>query len=197
LSVRGSYFKSLFSGNWKEFADKKLEVPHVDPNVFERILKFLYTDSIGIETSVEAHEFLALADFYNLEGIRTVCETFFIRAVDIDSVFEIWNISINSGSILTELYNYCLRFFTENFYQCSASPAFLKMDRRLLKQALDFGNIDFSAENLMDVIIRWGHNNRPSDVDLLTFINDLLPPRTVFNKETKMFLLGELEAIFP
>jgi len=197
LSVRGSYFKSLFSGTWKEFTDKTLEVTQVDPTYFERMLKFLYTDFIEIENSTEAHEFLALADFYNLAGIRTACEKFFISAVEIDSVIEIWNISINSGSILTDLYNYCLRFFTENFYVCSASPGFLKMDIRLLKQALDFGNINFSSENLMDVIIRWGQNNRPSDVDLLTFINDLLPPRTVFNRETKMFLLGELEVLFP
>jgi len=196
LYARGSYFKSLFSGNWKETTFKTLEVEQFDPDNFGRMLEFIYTDNIILESSNEAFDFLALADFYNIGGLREVCETFFISAVDMDSIFEIWNISISNGVILNNLFNYCLQFFCDNFNQLSSTPGFLKMDKVLLKQTLDFGNINVSSDNLVEVILRWGKYNRPTDVTLLDFINDLLPPKTMFNLETKKFLLGVLD-IFP
>jgi len=190
LYARGSYFKSLFSGNWKETTFKTLEVEQFDPDNFGRMLEFIYTDNIILESSNEAFDFLALADFYNIGGLREVCETFFISAVDMDSIFEIWNISISNGVILNNLFNYCLQFFCDNFNQLSSTPGFLKMDKVLLKQTLDFGNINVSSDNLVEVILRWGKYNRPTDVTLLDFINDLLPPKTMFNLETKKVSFG-------
>lgn len=102
----------------------------------------------------------------------------------------------NQQTILAE---FCLKFFVQNFEEVSTSIGFLKLKKHLLKQALNTGNIECSAEFILHALKGWGrfqllnqdihclaHNGEEK---LQQFIEELLPPNTFFNYRNKMSLL--------
>jgi speckle-type POZ protein len=73
-------FAAMFLHPTKEMQTCEVEVKDVDPDVFQEVLRYLYTGLTRSTTmDVMAPGLLAAADKYLLEELKTRCETHLIR----------------------------------------------------------------------------------------------------------------------
>jgi len=82
-------------------------------------------------------------------------------------------------------------FFIENFLNCCQNNEYLDLDKDLFKMALDAGEIDADSATMFIVIRRWARFNSPKlEQSVDDIMIDLLPPKTLFNQNTKYRLLS-------
>ncbi|KAF4122719.1 BTB protein, partial [Geosmithia morbida] len=72
LSGHSKYFATLFNGNWKESADKRITISDFEPCIVEAMLQFMYsfdydTDSTGLVHDAEVYQ---IADKYDVPGLK-------------------------------------------------------------------------------------------------------------------------------
>jgi speckle-type POZ protein len=80
LAMRSPVFAAMFLHPTKEMQTCEVEVKDVDPDVFQEVLRYLYTGLTRSTTmDVMAPGLLAAADKYLLEELKTRCETHLIR----------------------------------------------------------------------------------------------------------------------
>lgn len=73
LTARSSVFDAMFSHDMKENKENEVTIPDVNPEVFKKVLKYMYTDKIDDLMSF-AEELLEAADKYQLHGLKSMCE---------------------------------------------------------------------------------------------------------------------------
>lgn len=73
LSVRSAVFAAMFQSGMQESKPNcTISVKDIEPDVFQEVLRFIYTDQVkGLETM--AHELLAAADKYALDHLMNMC----------------------------------------------------------------------------------------------------------------------------
>jgi speckle-type POZ protein len=78
--MRSPVFAAMFQHPTKEELTSKVEVEDIDPDVFQEVLRYLYTGSPqSTAMDVMAPGLLAAADKYLLDQLKTRCETHLIR----------------------------------------------------------------------------------------------------------------------
>jgi speckle-type POZ protein len=81
LAMRSPVFAAMFLHPTKEMQSGEVKVDDIDPDVFQEVLRYLYTGLTRSTTmDVMAPELLVVADKYLLEELKTRCETHLIRA---------------------------------------------------------------------------------------------------------------------
>jgi hypothetical protein len=111
---------------------------------------------------------------------------------------KIWNLADSKEQ--TTLSELCQKFFIQNFREVTHTIGFLTLKKSLLKRALATGDIDCSAEFILNALKGWAryqllsqnihclmHN---SEEKLYQYLEELLPPNTFFNFHNKMSLLN-------
>ncbi|KQJ89147.1 hypothetical protein BRADI_4g23767v3 [Brachypodium distachyon] len=85
LAARSSVFKAELFGAMKENSGDTIEINDMEADVFKSLLHFIYTDSVSVlemdSNMGEAHEdvfmaghLLVVADRYNIERLKLICE---------------------------------------------------------------------------------------------------------------------------
>jgi hypothetical protein len=124
---------------------------------------------------------------------------------------QIWNQALASER--EELCGFCLKFFTTHFQDVALTPEFLLLQRELLLEALNSGEIDCSEDFILASVRSWvkyqvwkqhqentqNNNNNGAQVpnfnvhileaDLKKMLLDFLPPKTVFSYRNKRMLM--------
>lgn len=124
---------------------------------------------------------------------------------------QIWNQALASER--EELCGFCLKFFTTHFQDVALTPEFLLLQRELLLEALNSGEIDCSEDFILASVRSWvkyqvwkqhqentqNNNNNGAHVpnfnvhileaDLKKMLLDFLPPKTVFSYRNKRMLM--------
>ena len=85
LSARSPVFAAMFTSDMLESKTGRVEIKNVDVNLFKHFLKFIYTGKL--ETSARNLDLLALADKYEIETLRELCQTA-TKEVDIQEIIE-------------------------------------------------------------------------------------------------------------
>ena len=85
LSARSPVFAAMFTSDMLESKTGRVEIKDVDVNLFKHFLKFIYTGKL--ETSARNLDLLALADKYEIETLRELCQTA-TKEVDIQEILE-------------------------------------------------------------------------------------------------------------
>lgn len=99
LGSRSPVFRSMFSNDMEENISNRVELADVEPDVFEKLLEYIYTDETSLESNLsddevayssdEEHlaiELLKAADKYQLDGLKRICEKAIYHTFSIDSV---------------------------------------------------------------------------------------------------------------
>src|SRR5689334_1296013 len=82
---RSLYFRSLFSGHWKEGQQEVVRVQAISAFSFMQVLKFIYTDHLGIPSLDTCLELLYFGKFYGLPTMEWICERYCTSSVSEDN----------------------------------------------------------------------------------------------------------------
>jgi len=194
VSSRSTYFESLFCWNWRESDQREISIPDCPKDAFEIVLEFIYSNRLDIDSLFEALELYKLSQFFGIDEMTCACEEYIVtRNLDVESVCHLWNCAreINAKNLLED----CANFFVTHFLQCSRSPGFLDLERDLLKSALNAGQIDEDEDKMFNVIQLWCQANALRlNCSPQQMIEELLPPKTLFNRRIKQRLIGGSES---
>lgn len=73
LASRAGYFAAMFEHETKEKKENKVDITDVDAEVLTEMLTFIYTGKVP-SMDKYAIELLAVADKYQLDSLKTICE---------------------------------------------------------------------------------------------------------------------------
>jgi speckle-type POZ protein len=90
LAARSKFFTAMFDHPTKENLTNQIEVEDVEPDVFNEILRFIYTGKVS-ESTMEnmAFEIFAVADKYLLDQLKMECETRIIHRMSVENCLEL------------------------------------------------------------------------------------------------------------
>jgi hypothetical protein len=73
LSQKSDYFAAMFRSNMRESIERVVNVPHCSKAAFLFVLKYLCLDDFTVSSIDHVVEVWALADMYQLEGLKYSC----------------------------------------------------------------------------------------------------------------------------
>uniref|UniRef100_A0A0N5CIH4 BTB domain-containing protein n=1 Tax=Strongyloides papillosus TaxID=174720 RepID=A0A0N5CIH4_STREA len=111
LSSRSSVFKAMFVSSLSESQSSIIEISDFRYEVVREMINYIYKDSTS-ELQQMAIEILAIADKYNLEGLKTMAEQSLCNTLDIGTVLEYFKISEMYAA--KGLKRNCLEFLRNN-----------------------------------------------------------------------------------
>jgi speckle-type POZ protein len=90
LAMRSEVFAAMFLHPTKEVQTGEVKVDDIDPDVFQEVLRYLYTGLTRSTTmDIMAPELLAAADKYMLDELKTRCETHLIRKMSAKNCLDL------------------------------------------------------------------------------------------------------------
>ena len=140
LIARSNYFRVVFNSAMKEAVTNEVLITDTDPNVFEEMLKFLYTGLPPKNLSSIARFLLPLTDRYDVAILKSRCVSAIISTLSLKNVIE--------ALLLADFHNCprlkskCLPLIKENIKMLKTSDDWreLKKNPKVLASLLEFGN---------------------------------------------------------
>ena len=94
LSMRSPVFAAMFHHPTKEALSNKVNVDEIDPDVFQEVLRFIYTGKTqSTALNKMAPGLLAAADKYLLDDLKIQCETHLIRQMSAENCLELLSLT--------------------------------------------------------------------------------------------------------
>ena len=95
MSARSPVFAAMFQHDMKEAALNRVEIVDIEPDVFQALLRFIYTDQVDL-TSIEMSQALfAAAHRYFLDLLKLECEAFLAKELTVENCFELLMLAEN------------------------------------------------------------------------------------------------------
>ena len=173
VMVRCPYFRSLM------YSDAGIKCPDVgvieinlcSPEVFEKILKFLYTGEVPPHEDCQAaFEVLKCADMLLMEDLKSQCENYIIEAIRVKETFLSFGpvlLEMTRELVLENLPRVLKRNTQQHFKSLSHTPGFLTISESFLLELLQSEDVRTSELDILDAILRWvGSDRQNRDVAL-------------------------------
>lgn len=116
----------MLLGGMKESKSSVIEIPDWTYSSYLNMIEFLYSGSVSNFTPTAALELIGLADAYNLDTLKRLCENTLIYSVDTENVCELLVHAHRYGAI--ELKTFCMNYIIKNFTKVNASPQFERLE---------------------------------------------------------------------
>ncbi|KAF5941738.1 hypothetical protein HYC85_019380 [Camellia sinensis] len=100
---------------------RDIEIPNIRWEVFELMMRFIYTGSVDITLDI-AQDLLRAADQYLLEGLKRLCEYTIAQDISLENVSSMYELSEAFHAI--SLRHTCILFILEQFEKLSARPGY-------------------------------------------------------------------------
>ncbi|KAF7837264.1 ARM REPEAT PROTEIN INTERACTING WITH ABF2-like [Senna tora] len=101
---------------------RDIEIPNIRWEVFELMMRFIYTGSIDVTLDI-AQDLLRAADQYLLEGLKRLCEYTIAQDISLENVSSMYELSEAFNAI--SLRHTCILFIMEQFDKLSARPGYI------------------------------------------------------------------------
>ncbi|CAH2072881.1 unnamed protein product [Thlaspi arvense] len=85
LVASSDIFRAMFDGVYKERNAQNVEIPNISWEVFELMMRFIYTGSVEMDKHL-AQDLLVAADQYLLEGLKRLCEYTIAQDIRVDNI---------------------------------------------------------------------------------------------------------------
>lgn len=123
------YFNAMFTGGLKESTQKIIKITDVTPEIFEAILKFIYSGEFPDDLAPIAKDLLIAADKYNLPPLVTTCEYKLSQDVNLENCIDLL--------VFADLYNlgHCLKNEVLTFMKKNIDEIKLKEEWNKLKES--------------------------------------------------------------
>ncbi|KAB1214217.1 hypothetical protein CJ030_MR5G023130 [Morella rubra] len=101
---------------------RDIEIPNIRWEVFELMMRFIYTGSVDVSLDI-AQDLLRAADQYLLEGLKRLCEYTIAQDISLENVSSMYELSEAFHAM--SLRHTCILFILEQFDKLSARPGYL------------------------------------------------------------------------
>jgi speckle-type POZ protein len=90
LAARSEVFDAMFKQPMKEQSTNKIKIEDIQPEVFQELLRFIYTGRVSTATmeTMAVGLFIA-ADKYMLNGLKNKCENYLLHDMSPDNCIEL------------------------------------------------------------------------------------------------------------
>ncbi|KAM0064529.1 putative chromatin remodeling & transcription regulator BTB-POZ family [Helianthus debilis subsp. tardiflorus] len=131
LHASSDAFRAMFDGGYKEKDAKDIEIPNIRWDVFELMMRYIYTGSIDVNME-NALDLLTAADQYLLEGLKRLCEYNIAQDILVDNVSLMYDLSEAFNAM--SLKNACIIFILKNFDKLHAKSWYSRLIKRVLPE---------------------------------------------------------------
>ncbi|XP_047333820.1 ARM REPEAT PROTEIN INTERACTING WITH ABF2 [Impatiens glandulifera] len=131
LLASSDAFRAMFDGGYREKDANDIEIPNIKWDVFELMMRYIYTGSVDVKLDV-AQELLRAADQYLLEGVKRLCEYAIAQDISIENVSLMYELSESFNA--TSLKHACILFILEKFDKLCNLPGTSHLIHRVLPE---------------------------------------------------------------
>ncbi|KAJ6681354.1 ARM REPEAT PROTEIN INTERACTING WITH ABF2 [Salix koriyanagi] len=119
LLASSDAFRAMFDGGYREKNAKDVEIPNIRWEVFELMMRFIYTGSVEVDIDI-AQDLLRAADQYLLDGLKRLCECTIAQDISVENVSLMYELS--EGFNAMSLREACILFILEKFDKFCTKP---------------------------------------------------------------------------
>ncbi|KAM0954172.1 putative chromatin remodeling & transcription regulator BTB-POZ family [Dioscorea sansibarensis] len=135
LLASSDAFRAMFDGGYREKDARDIEIPNIKWEVFELMMRFIYTGSVTVTRDI-AQDLLRAADQYLLEGLKRLCEYSIAQDVTLDNVANMYELSEAFHAM--SLRHTCVLFILEHFEKLSIKPGPSPLIQRIIPEIRNF-----------------------------------------------------------
>ncbi|XP_053596739.1 speckle-type POZ protein B [Microplitis demolitor] len=125
LSTRSPVFFAMFSHGMKENRDGEVAIPDIEPEIFNKMLEFIYTDEIN-NLDADAAYLLEAADKYQLRKLKSLCEESLSKSCRVDNVIKLMVLADLHNA--NQLFEYALELITKNIDAIIGTPEYKMLE---------------------------------------------------------------------
>ncbi|KAF9677572.1 hypothetical protein SADUNF_Sadunf08G0121700 [Salix dunnii] len=131
LLASSDAFRAMFDGGYREKDARDIEIPNIRWEVFELMMRFIYTGSVDV-TLIIAQDLLRAADQYLLEGLKRLCEYTIAQDITLENIGSMYELSEAFHAI--SLRHRCILFILEQFDKLSDKPRHSQLIQRIIPE---------------------------------------------------------------
>ncbi|MFS7888878.1 putative chromatin remodeling & transcription regulator BTB-POZ family [Helianthus anomalus] len=131
LLASSDAFRAMFDGGYKEKDAKDVVIPNIRWDVFELMMRYMYTGSVDVNLEI-AQDLLRAADQYLLEGLKRLCEYTIAQDIRVDNVSLLYDLSEAFNAV--SLKNACILFVLENFDKLHSKSWYGDLIKRVMPE---------------------------------------------------------------
>ncbi len=87
LAARSQVFAAMFEHNMQENLQKKVEIEDFSDEIIGQMIQFMYSGKVQ-KLRENAKELLAIADKYDVKGLKVMAEQFLGKNISVENVIE-------------------------------------------------------------------------------------------------------------
>ncbi|EEE63645.1 hypothetical protein OsJ_18462 [Oryza sativa Japonica Group] len=135
LLASSDAFRAMFDGGYREKDARDIEIPNIRWNVFELMMRFIYTGSVEVTSDI-SQDLLRAADQYLLEGLKRLCEYTIAQDVNVDNVSDMYDLSEAFHAM--SLRHTCVLFILEQFEKICVKSGSSQLIQRVIPELRNF-----------------------------------------------------------
>ena len=171
LACYSKFFESMFLSRMKEQYQNEVEIHQFDGKVVKLLIDFMYSGKIDIDSD-NVMDFIAVADFLQMEDVKQFCFEFLESIMTIDNCIEIVKIftMYHNASDLDTTYD----FISKNFDELAQTEAIKSLSKDALMTLI--GKINFSkfhSSSVYKAIINWTQHDENRKADFVQLFLEL------------------------
>ncbi|GBB98691.1 hypothetical protein RclHR1_00330018 [Rhizophagus clarus] len=167
LKARSPYFKGAFSDGWIDKKDNVIEFkkPNIDPDVFEIILKYIYTGEVNLDEQsgeniikllIASDELLLEELFEHVQDHLIEKQTSWVKRHYVFILHTIYKLSS-----CKKLHEHCLESICANPRPLITSKDFITLDEDILYDLLKRDDLKIEEIDAWENLIKWGMQHTP------------------------------------
>lgn len=133
--IRIPYFANMLLGHMKESKQSEFRIDNITYKTFMELIRYIYTDRTEVEGIENIVELFEVADLYNIERLKYICEKQIFNLIDMENAPAILSSADKRGA--HKLREYAMNFIIKNFDQVSKTKAFEDLMRTDLELGLE------------------------------------------------------------
>ncbi|KAL2922554.1 ARM REPEAT PROTEIN INTERACTING WITH ABF2 [Bienertia sinuspersici] len=135
LLASSDAFRAMFDGGYREKDARDIEIPNITWEIFELMMRFIYTGSVDIKPDI-AQDLLRAADQYLLDGLKRLCEYTIAQDISLENVSSMYDLSEAFHAV--SLRQACILFILEQYDKLNARPGHLSLIQHILPEIRNY-----------------------------------------------------------
>ncbi|XP_010277774.1 PREDICTED: ARM REPEAT PROTEIN INTERACTING WITH ABF2-like isoform X2 [Nelumbo nucifera] len=144
LLASSDAFRAMFDGGYREKDARDIEIPNIRWEVFELMMRFIYTGSVDVTLDI-AQDLLRAADQYLLEGLKRLCEYAIGQDISLENVSSMYELSEAFHAM--SLRHTCILFILEQFDKLSTRPGHSLLIQRIIPEVRNYFSMALTKTN--------------------------------------------------